>query len=315
MLGLLCLAALLAKGTGNLVVAGFRTQDAEIQTELAGITTGPGSAILSGSTADRGSGRNRNGETIMRRNIFDSVTGSVLPGGEIQESDAELAAGFVDAGLEELLPCEEFPGQLVATIAAVDSEWAFTTIKQDQDTLLYRKGMSIEEYELTKITWRYVFFRNNDSECYVDLWSPKKPESSRRENHRSRFSRRRESKSSSDSTESSGIKQVSETKRVVDRSVINKAIEDPQALAKSARVLPYEKNGKVEGYKFYGIRRSSLLGQLGLKNGDIVHNINGVQITSPDQALAAYGKFRNAGKINVEVTRRGKPTKLEVEIQ
>jgi len=97
--------------------------------------------------------------------------------------------------------------------------------------------------------------------------------------------------------------------------VINKAIEDPQELAKSARVLPYEKNGNVEGYKFYGIRRSSLLGQLGLKNGDIVHNINGVKITSPDQALAAYGKFRNASKIDVEVTRRGKPTKLEVEIQ
>jgi PDZ domain-containing secreted protein len=47
-----------------------------------------------------------------------------------------------------------------------------------------------------------------------------------------------------------------------------------------------------------------VLRQGGLKNGDIVHTVNGEKVTNVPQAFAAYMKVRKADTIKVELTRK-----------
>ena len=71
--------------------------------------------------------------------------------------------------------------------------------------------------------------------------------------------------------------------------------------------MPESENGIAIGVKLHGIRSNSLLGKLGLQNGDLLRTVNGFDLSSPDTALEAYSRLRSASQLSVAVTRRGKP--------
>jgi type II secretory pathway component PulC len=83
--------------------------------------------------------------------------------------------------------------------------------------------------------------------------------------------------------------------------------KDLNGLARQARIVPYMEEGRVTGFKLFGIRRASLPYALGLRNGDVVRTLGGMPLDSPDNALAAYAALRDASRTEVELTRRGKP--------
>ena len=112
-----------------------------------------------------------------------------------------------------------------------------------------------------------------------------------------------------------GIKKIDETTYEIDKSLIDKVLANPMAVAKGARVVPAVKNGKPDGFKLYAIRPSSVYAKLGLTNGDTLQSINGFELTSADKALEVYTKLREATSLQVEVTRRGKPLTLKYSIR
>ena len=91
-----------------------------------------------------------------------------------------------------------------------------------------------------------------------------------------------------------GHREDNDTKFSIQRSLVDKALANQGSLMRAARVIPHEENGRVVGVKLYGIRRNSLLGRLGVRNGDMLRTINGFSMTSPDTALEAYSRLRTA---------------------
>jgi general secretion pathway protein C len=112
-----------------------------------------------------------------------------------------------------------------------------------------------------------------------------------------------------------GVKKIDENNYEIDKSLVDKALANPMALAKGARVVPAVKNGKPDGFKLYAIRPSSVYSKLGLTNGDTLQSINGFELTSADKALEVYTKLREATQLEVEITRRGKPMTLKYSIR
>jgi general secretion pathway protein C len=84
---------------------------------------------------------------------------------------------------------------------------------------------------------------------------------------------------------------------------------------KAARVIPHEEDGRVVGVRLYGVRRTSLLGRLGIRNGDMLRTINGFDMTSPDTALEAYTRLRTADKLTLAVKRQNKDMTIEYGIE
>ncbi len=113
----------------------------------------------------------------------------------------------------------------------------------------------------------------------------------------------------------SGIKKIDDNNYEIDKSLVEKVLLNPMAVAKGARVVPSMKNGKPDGFKLYAIRPSSAFAKLGLANGDTLQAINGFELTSADKALEVYTKLREATSLEVEVTRRGKPVTLKYSIK
>jgi type II secretion system protein C len=92
------------------------------------------------------------------------------------------------------------------------------------------------------------------------------------------------------------------------------ATAPPLALLQSVRVVPEQMNGKVVGLRLFGIRPASLLGTLGLKNGDRLESINGFDVTNPEKLLEAYARLRTAPHLQLRLLRSGHPLEVDLNI-
>jgi general secretion pathway protein C len=113
----------------------------------------------------------------------------------------------------------------------------------------------------------------------------------------------------------SGVRKVDDTTYEIDRSLVDKVLANPMAIAKGARVMPSSKNGEADGFRLYAVRPSSVYAKLGFANGDTIHAINGFELNSMDKAMEVYAKLRDAGSLQVNLTRRGKPVTLNYTIR
>ena len=241
------------------------------------------------------------GTPILQRNIFDSLVGPVLPG--LDDVDTGTAIGD---GEMPLIPCP--PGQLklLSTVASsTDAAWSFATIANGGAPDLYRVGSELDGRTVTAISWRYVLLRGTADECYLDLFGEEG----------ALVRQPRPAGASDEASIASGIEVNGENERTVSRSIVDEALANPTKFARSVRVRPYMKDGETKGFRLRRIEKGSPLELLGAQRGDIIHSVNGVDLTSVDKALGAYQSLRTENKLTFSITRRGKPTDLVINIK
>ena len=111
------------------------------------------------------------------------------------------------------------------------------------------------------------------------------------------------------------ITEIDDLHYQIDRSFLDEVMADPNAISRGARIVPSMKNGKAAGFKLYAIRPSSFYAKVGLKNGDAIHSVNGYDVADADRALEAYKKVKNAKRVTLEITRRGKSVTMVYDIE
>jgi general secretion pathway protein C len=79
----------------------------------------------------------------------------------------------------------------------------------------------------------------------------------------------------------------------------------PRALEDIAFASPYLQDGQFVGFRLREGRDPKLLGQLGLRGGDVVTTINGSRLDSPLQGLTLLREGLGADQVNVRVLRGG----------
>jgi general secretion pathway protein C len=112
-----------------------------------------------------------------------------------------------------------------------------------------------------------------------------------------------------------GIQKLSDTEFKIDRGVVDKILENQAELMRQARIVPEQENGKVVGIRLFGVRPDTLLGTLGMENGDRLEKINGFDMTSPESALEAYARLRTADHLTVSLNRHGQATNVDYNIK
>jgi hypothetical protein len=90
---------------------------------------------------------------------------------------------------------------------------------------------------------------------------------------------------------------------------------DAEVLDGAARIVPAIQNGVPSGFKLYAIRPGSLLAALGFENGDRVHTVAGVTLTTVDSALQLPAVLRVTDRFTIELERRGREIGLRYEVR
>lgn len=116
--------------------------------------------------------------------------------------------------------------------------------------------------------------------------------------------------------EDSGITKISDTKYLVDQSVISGAMGNLEMLASQVHASPHKgPDGQVDGYRLSAIRKGTLLEKLGIKNGDVIKGVNGTPLTSAEGAMSTFTSLSSQKSFTFDVTRRSQDTTLEYEIR
>lgn len=115
--------------------------------------------------------------------------------------------------------------------------------------------------------------------------------------------------------ESGGVTKLSDTKFQVDRDFVEKQLGNVETLATQIRAVPKTENGEVVGFRLSSVRKGSTFDKLGIKNGDVVHSVNGKGLTSADGALGAYQSLSGESNFTFEITRRNQKMTLEYEVR
>ena len=92
-------------------------------------------------------------------------------------------------------------------------------------------------------------------------------------------------------------------------------INDPQSVMGLVRVQPYNKGGRLEGYRIRPGRDRQLLTKFGLRSGDVVKAVNGVPMDNPIKALEILRDLSTANSVTVDIERNGTPQSFTFQIQ
>jgi general secretion pathway protein C len=106
-------------------------------------------------------------------------------------------------------------------------------------------------------------------------------------------------------TQALTVRPLDEWHYEVSRSELDAALAHLDQIAEQARIVPAYRDGQPEGFKLFAIRPDSLFSKLGLVNGDVIRRINGFEMNSAANALEAYTRLQGAGRIDLEIDRRG----------
>ena len=124
----------------------------------------------------------------------------------------------------------------------------------------------------------------------------------------------RRDKSSKEKTQTGAknmdVREVSEGVYEVDQKMLEEALSDPNQLMTQARAIPQD-----DGLKFFAIRPNSVFFKIGLRNGDVLHSINDVELDNIENAFSIFEELRGQTHFNMDLSRRGQNFTYEYTIK
>jgi general secretion pathway protein C len=183
--------------------------------------------------------------------------------------------------------------------AGIDS---FAIIQDEANKMqqLYRVGDKVQNRTLTGVEWDRVVLESSQGEEVLKIAEPiGKPSVA----------------AAVPAPGSDSVQQRGENDFVIDRTEVDKAMENMNQLFTQIRAVPHFQDGKASGFRLFAIKQDSVFEKIGLKNGDIVTRINGNELTDPARAMSLLQDLRNEGRITVDVNRNRQSTILNYEIR
>ncbi len=233
-------------------------------------------------------------DPILDRNIFDSSAVGTTASAE------ETGDGGRRTDLQVTL---------LATVVAEPEDFSSALISAgDKDGKVQGYGIGddlLGEATILRIEQKKVVIKRSDGSIeYLDMGG----EGSKRAGS---------SKASSSKTDDDeGITQTGEFSWEVDESFIAGALSNIDSLISQVRATPHKgPDGEIDGFRLSAIRRGSMLQKLGIKNGDVVHGVNGTPLTSATGAMGAFQSLQSERSFSFDLTRRNQKNTFEYTIR
>ncbi len=104
-------------------------------------------------------------------------------------------------------------------------------------------------------------------------------------------------------------------KKVLDRREVEQALNDLPKLLSQARAVPVLANGSMTGFRLDYIAPTSFYEKIGLQYGDILKQVNGVEIKDPGTMLSLFQQLRNEKSVKLDVLRNNQRTTMMFDIR
>jgi general secretion pathway protein C len=240
-------------------------------------------------------------QVILERNLFQAST--LLP---------EEPVGPTPEELEEQLEATRLPLRLLGTVAASDPKeaWAAVEDTQQRRRLVVRtRDRLSDSATVVRIERRRIVLDNNGrrEELVLDeaqvAGLPGGPP-------------RAAAATPGVGNLRDRVQRLSDSSFQVQRNDVQQAMRNPSELFTQARILPKYENGEMAGVQLNAIQPGSLFEQIGVRNGDVITEVNGIEVTSPQDSSRLLQELTQATEFQVEVVGEdGEPRTLSYVVQ
>ncbi|HWM87730.1 MAG TPA: type II secretion system protein GspC [Kofleriaceae bacterium] len=251
------------------------------------------------------------GAALVERNIFCSDCAPAAP-----------ADGEVKPDPSGIPPMTALPLRLIAThVAAVEGQSSATVLHDSTANQgAYRLGEELPGAgAIVRIGGKSLDFENPGAGRVerLAIAEPAPPptaepagEPAREQPNEERRGRRGRDDPELTAALDAGVRAIDETTFEVDRKLIESVIAKPGAAARGARV-----SLRDGGLRLGGVRPSSAHARLGLKSGDTILSVNGIELSNADNMLGAVTRLRSESSIELSIKRRGQPVTLTYRVR
>jgi len=115
--------------------------------------------------------------------------------------------------------------------------------------------------------------------------------------------------------QNSFARQVGEKEYILDSRKVRQSLENPEKILTDARLLPNIRDGKHEGFTISEVVPDGMYHSLGLRNGDILLRINGLEISNPEVAIKAMTALQGMNSVNLDIIRGGKNMSMNYKMR
>ena len=104
-------------------------------------------------------------------------------------------------------------------------------------------------------------------------------------------------------------------KKVLDRREVEQAMNDLPKLLSQARATPVLTNGAMTGFRMDYIAKNSFYEKIGLQYGDVLKQVNGIEIKDPGTMLSLFQQLRNENSVKLDILRNNQRTTMVFDIR
>jgi len=245
----------------------------------------PGQKIYNIKAQTLNSGQNKQGidkeitNIIVKKNLFKV---------EIEQKDEPLVELEKEERELETLEPTKLKLVLWGTVTGQENVYAVIEDKKVRKQALYQIGDLIQGAELKKILRNKVIllFQGKDQFLEVQINS----------RNDTRFSNLKETIPV----------EAAPVKRVLDHDTL----DDTGSIMRQIKFRPHFSEGEPDGLMVYGIRPNSVFREIGLRNGDIIKDVNGVAIVSKNDVSGLFAEIEDQEYLKIILFRRGKTKEL-----
>ncbi len=230
---------------------------------------------------------------VINRNIFNVEVEEPVVVVEEQKAEPEVDL--------DQLEHTQLKISLWGTVTGSDPVYAVIEDKKERKQSLYGIGDTIQEAQIKKIMRRSVVLNYKGKDQILEMMEKEEKGGPARRSASSKKNTRRPPKPDLPS-KPPGMEELAGNDQL-------------SSLMKQVKIRPHFSQGEPDGLMVYGIRPQSVFRQIGMRNGDIITDINGTQITTADDALQMYEEIQDADSATISVLRRGKEKEIAFEKQ
>ncbi len=245
----------------------------------------PGQKVYNIKAQTLNSGQNKQGidkkltNIIVKKNLFKV---------EIEQKDEPLVELEKEEKKSETLEPTKLKLVLWGTVTGQENVYAVIEDKKVRKQALYQIGDLIQGAELKKILRNKVILLFQGKDQFLEVQA--------------------------NSRNDTGFRNLKETLPVeavpVKRALDHDALDDIGSIMRQIKFRPHFSEGEPDGLMVYGIRPNSVFREIGLRNGDIIKDVNGVAIVSKNDVSGLFAEIEDQEYLKITLFRRGKVKEL-----
>ena len=198
------------------------------------------------------------------------------------------------------------PYKISGIIFGGTSETSLVVFESGTNTVFKQGDRLPQGGVLFSIEKNRILVTNKNCPEYIELTSPLPPDP--------RSSRTPE-KASGANYKEDGFERTG-TSTTASRQWLNNVLKNDFARTLTeAKASPNIVGGQVKGFVITNITQNSVYAKLGLRDGDIVTTINGIELNDAARAIQTLNSMRNENSIDLQIIRGGQPTTFKVNVQ